>query len=512
MDITFKDVYMTENIFTNISGLPEDKFASICNDQNYTFSHPLKDIKNAEGSGDQNALGDRSGGIWFDGNSGTVLDFTVCDSTISNIGFSQDPNYMIEIDGAGNGIVWDATWTNSNGVQYNTASSSSVVYDHVFAQNSNTAVKLKAYGRYSGNRSNRNLKLSISKGDTATYTFNGTSATSVYDGNPIGYPQMRIDRVGNNYYNNDFMSMFDDALLRINLSNNTLTNPNLVNSNGVSIFNNSGYTWVRTISDKRESVDGNWNYLAGFFTSLQKYVASSGEYVNVDSSSTATAETSRRLAKDAGTYRYNTSSICRAIALQLSKSDGTTWYMLLTPGDEASFTHTVTPKALDVTVDTPEISYNGNRANFVNSAESPSARARYTLTGKVGGDDVAVDPTKVGYANSVGTPINQAVNAGDYYLNITGVIGSAASNYTINVAKSFSIKPVNVRITPPSITINYGNTIMSQSAFAGYTLEFTDFQGRASDITALPNGTSLLFDVKVYANDYLFGISGNNRY
>ena len=127
------------------------------------------------------------------------------------------------------------------------------------------------------------------------------------------------------------------------------------------------------------------------------------------------------------------------------------------------------------------------------------------------GDDVKADPTKIGYYNSNGTSITQAVDAATYRLSVKGLVGTDASNYTIDAIQNFTVHPLNVQVSPGSIVIDYGNTVASQAEFTGYTYRITDRNGNAAEITALPSGVNMIFDAMIEEGKYLFG-TGNTQY
>lgn len=521
--LTYKDIYLTNNVFAGINdaNLPANKYDAVGNGTSYTWEPGYMGktyLDDGTVTDHHSAATSITMPIRFNTDEPDGTPFTVCSDDITSIGFSQDANYMIEIAANGNGIVWDATWNNKNGTVYNTATSGHSVYDPVYVQNTATGVKLKAYGQFSGTNSNgRNLVLNVSKGDSATYSFDSGSITKEYNGKAIDYPDLRVKMASNNSYNQDFQQIFNGSsgvMMHLPVDDQTVgaEGPKILDSSGNNVFsgvyNGKTYSWKGSMDANRNSIGH--AYFANMYSSVQKYIPSSGLYTNVDDSDNATAESSRKKAKDAGKYKFNVTAAGAYIAMRIG-TGSSTYYMLLTPDGDSSFEYVVSPKSLGINLETPDINYNGNSVNFQYAGDNPTARARYSLTGIFAGDDVKADPTKIGYYNSNGTSITQAVDAATYRLSVKGLVGTDASNYTIDAIQNFTVHPLNVQVSPGSIVIDYGNTVASQAEFTGYTYRITDRNGNAAEITALPSGVNMIFDAMIEEGKYLFG-TGNTQY
>ena len=457
---TYSNIYISDLVTRGGNGVTID---SVGVNQNFQWS-PGVDVVNAHDEVEAGSGTKYETGLWFDGNDASNKRFTYLDEdVISNIRFSNDSQYMVEISAPSSqtGVMWQVNYYWKGTTTDIGVSNSSQL---VFMQNARENVKLRGLGVQGNNNyvvmnityaSSYNYELTNGPGDDG-------SADKVYDKQPVNYPSFGVTenviRTGNaSLTNNGRLTIQpeegDRLTLGFNNGNASVGGAinNFYNANGVDTGGND-------ISD-----------MLGAIMALN-YKDSNGEYV-------VTSDWNGVTAYDANDYRWD------GIALfGVSTTQGN---FVFVPKNGTSTEITINKRPIYVKAETTSVPYIGEGyAIAQGTGTAPSGTVYYGIgtTATNGGGQAIIGGDTVNVLANISD--GPAVDVNTYHLSASSTLGgSSAKNYTVINAPSnesaFTITPANVILTVTGGSMPYGTTFNAENRAAfmehvEYTLDFAD--------------------------------------
>lgn len=453
---TYSNIYISDLVTRGGNGVTID---SVGANQEFEWS-PGVDVVNAHDEVEAGSGTKYKTGLWFDGNDVSNKRFTYLDDdVISNIQFSNDSQYMVEISAPSSqtGVMWQVNYYWKGTTTDISVSNSSQL---VFMQNARENVKLRGLGVQGNNNyvvmnityaSSYNYELTNGPGDDG-------SADKVYDKQPVNYPSFGVTenviKTGNASLTNMTIQPEGD---RLTLGFNDGDDPvggainNFYNANGVGTGKND--------------ISG----MLGAIMALN-YKDSNGEYV-------VTSDWTGVTAYDANDYRWD------GIALfGVSTTQGN---FVFVPQSGTSTEITINKRPIYVKAETTSVPYIGEGyALAQGTGTAPSGTVYYGVgtTATNGGEQAIISGDTVSVLANISD--GPAVDVNTYHLSASGTLGgSSAKNYTVINAPSnknaFSVTPANVTLTVTGGSMPFGTTFEEggRAAFmeyVDYTLDFGD--------------------------------------
>ena len=490
--ITYLDIYITDMVFGEVY----DKNTGI-GQQYGTNGRPTPaDVGIKGGEHDFHPIGtyfgDYTAQYWFDGDAENDQSFGYIDeSKVSEVSFSDDPDYMLEISAPdGNkGVLWNVKWSEYGG------SHTVKMNNDVFTQNTREDVKVKGFGAYDGVRG-KNYYLQMSAEYASSYTFDVTNgpegdgtSTKYYDGEQVNFPALSLNISDSNYVISNAPYDADGYIL-------------IEEEKGEYIlyfYNGSGVGVGSGIDNYYNSAgtqfDADFNSVVA--TVLRLESMQNGEYATVDLSSWNTQ-------KNVNSYRWNSLGL-----FAMADEQGKKYVFAPSAVEQAEVQITPRPVHLAVNRDSKNVPYIGNSYNIALGGAAQDGSVFFSFgtsadDGKsavISGDDITVLDFSLTKDDSA---VSAAQDVGTYAINPSSLEGAARGNYTLENAptnaNTFVIDKAQVKLEVTGGSATYGFTKPADAAgfMQMVSLSFTSSN---SPLTGFASRDNIVVNMNIQTQD-----------
>lgn len=458
--VTYQNIYVSDMVFTGSNA----NMNSIGDGKNYTCT-PAAAIVNAHDQVESGSSASYTSGFWFDGNDSTNKRFIYLDdAVISNVQFSNDDAYMIEISApsANEGVMWQVDYNWSTGGNINISNSSQLVY----MQNARDNVQLRGLG-VQGN--NTYVVMAITYASSYDYVVsngpnNNGTGNKVYDGTMVNYPTLDVnDNQVISSYGSDLLT--SNGYLTLNASGSTIT---LVMNNGTQNIGNFGIT---NFYDANGTATGGNNMDNIVASVLQLENNTDGGYVIQNKAQWATMV-------NANTYRWSSIGL---FAVETSNSDRK---YVFSPAQSSSAELKIDQRPIYLDVVNDSVPYIGQGYRLEQGGDGSTFGVINYTFGTTASGNAIIGSDQVTVQAALSGDTASAVNAGTYSLSANNITGASANNYRLDRApgseNSFTITPADVTLNITGGSMTYGTALESRTDFMNlvqYTLDFADETG-----------------------------------